>query len=609
MIGRRRLVVVVLSPASVVDKPGYPALRVVPYGDCLSMVKAPGSSGSAIDGPDSRVDPWGAHGRNRWWSSRYAAGSMELQYALMIMECPCRHEKSLGLEDGGREDGGRSQTRGQGPGTQSQGPGPGRRDPGSRGRNPDPGGRDLEDGSWRNNMTFFIGLYKLHCIITLPCRSFSDALALDTGVGRKFDGEAGSIGIKGDASNHTPGACAASVAILGLSSGRALWFHESCGGVYGSVPRNSERESLGEAKDQEDEEAVMEFQEDLRVEGTFSMFILVPGDNLVDSWYQSRSPGHVSHHQCWDDLASCFHGTQRILGMLSQNLEEPGGRMDFRDLPVHLFDLKSYSSGRLSLIARSLLGTQRFNGRILGSNGTVVLLHNPEMLLGPEGRFWSPEAASDPEIAFRTRRSIGNPEVPLDPEVVFRTLRSFWDPEVDWVPGGSSRPRGRFGTRRLIGNPEVPLDPEVVFRTLRSFRNLEIGWEPGGEATTGTCWDFTFYRSEADHYRVPMLHAALCRKPLSDLGVLVMDSETQVPGFFCFPRLEKQEFMYCSLHVADRSRGWSRSFVVGVGVGTSSCGCMETRVSLSDVGFDRDGLADALVSFDIRQLDTGSLDL
>ncbi|KAH0910777.1 LOW QUALITY PROTEIN: hypothetical protein HID58_034098 [Brassica napus] len=82
--------------------------------------------------------------------------------------------------------------------------------------------------------------------------------------------------------------------------------------------------------------------------GTFSMFVLVPGDNLADSWYRSRSPGHwkhwlnsvidpwalstttaicpseVSHHQCWDDLASCFHGTQRILGMLSQNLEVRG---------------------------------------------------------------------------------------------------------------------------------------------------------------------------------------------------------------------------------------------------------------------------------------------
>ncbi|KAF3598521.1 hypothetical protein F2Q69_00036242 [Brassica cretica] len=71
--------------------------------------------------------------------------------------------------------------------------------------------------------------------------------------------------------------------------------------------------------------------------------------------------------------------------------------------------------------SRSLLGTRRFNGRILGSNGTVVLLQNPEMLLGPEGRFWSPEAALNPEIAYKTRRLSE-------------------DPEVDGEPGGSSRP-------------------------------------------------------------------------------------------------------------------------------------------------------------------------
>ncbi|KAF2532517.1 hypothetical protein F2Q70_00029951 [Brassica cretica] len=298
-LGRRRLVVVILSPASVVDKPGDPTLRVVSYGNRLSVVKIAWSSGSAIDGPDSRI------------------GSMALRYDLMSMECPCRYagdrglgqynlalaavelvssgygrlglpslgrsyvleyflflldlgrillaqagylingrfpfilrqEKSLGLEDGRR-----SQTRGQGPGTHGQRPGPGGRDPGLRGGNLDPRGRDLEDGSWRNNMTLFIGLYKLHRIIMLPCRSFSDALALGAGVGRKFDGEAGNIDIKGNASDHTPGACAASVAILSLSSGRTIWFHESCGVVNGSVPRNPERENLGEAKDQEDEE-------------------------------------------------------------------------------------------------------------------------------------------------------------------------------------------------------------------------------------------------------------------------------------------------------------------------------------------------------------------
>ncbi|KAF3534049.1 hypothetical protein DY000_02040751 [Brassica cretica] len=40
---------------------------------------------------------YGAHGRNRWWSSRYAAGSMELRYALMSMECPCRCAGDRGL--------------------------------------------------------------------------------------------------------------------------------------------------------------------------------------------------------------------------------------------------------------------------------------------------------------------------------------------------------------------------------------------------------------------------------------------------------------------------------------------------------------------------------
>ncbi|KAF3538493.1 hypothetical protein F2Q69_00023300 [Brassica cretica] len=56
------------------------------------------------------------------------------------------------------------------------------------------------------------------------------------GVGRKSDGEAGNVCIKGDASSHTQDTCAASVAILGLR-------------VYGSGPMNSKRENLGEAKD------------------------------------------------------------------------------------------------------------------------------------------------------------------------------------------------------------------------------------------------------------------------------------------------------------------------------------------------------------------------
>ncbi|KAF3593593.1 hypothetical protein DY000_02023414 [Brassica cretica] len=63
----------------------------------------------------------GAHGRIRWWSSRYDAGSMELRYALMSMKCPCQRNHS---------------TRKPEVGTQR--------------RDPDPGGGPwkLETGTW-----------------------------------------------------------------------------------------------------------------------------------------------------------------------------------------------------------------------------------------------------------------------------------------------------------------------------------------------------------------------------------------------------------------------------------------------------------------------------
>ncbi|KAF3584752.1 hypothetical protein F2Q69_00029266 [Brassica cretica] len=82
------------------------------------------------------------------------------------------------------------------------------------------------------------------------------------------------------------------------------------------------------------------------------------------------------------------------------------------------------------------------------------------------------------------------------------------------------------GALKSLEDPEVlSLDPEIV-----------VG--PGGEATTGTCWDFAFYLSEAGHYRVPMLHAAFCRMPLSDLeGAGV--GENPSARLCYFPRLEK----------------------------------------------------------------------
>ncbi|KAF3597017.1 hypothetical protein DY000_02020548 [Brassica cretica] len=442
---------------------------------------------------------------------------------------------------------------------------------------------------------------------------------------------------------------------------QALWLHESCGGVYESRPKNSKRENLGETKDQgHDFLRRPRIVPGILAEGTFSMFVLVPGDNLVDSC-TAICPSEVSHYQCWDDLASCFHGTQSILGMLSQNLEvgfleqclplrRPAILWEVLKTEQDVLDSGTWSIGMLH-IPPSI-------------DRTVVLLQNPKMLLRPEGHFWSPEAALDP--------SIGNQEIPLDPEVVFRTLRSFWDPEVDWEP------------RRSFGNTEVPSDPEVV---VGPGRYKEPGGLPfPGEATTGTCWDFAFYHSEAGHYRVLVLHAAFSRKPLSDLGVVltsILRLIRPIPALSLIPIVivapcTNSEFEYNTLRfrkslesfylsflpgVKDRSRSQSRSFVVGVGVGTSSCGCMETRVlpgnksiwltgvvpsqysysgqdaaslflisslawtvlepggesffqmvdrgldeyfqvSLSDVGFDGDGLDDASVSFDIRQLDT-----
>ncbi|KAH0917432.1 LOW QUALITY PROTEIN: hypothetical protein HID58_025092, partial [Brassica napus] len=250
------------------------------------------------------------------------------------------------------------------------------------------------------------------------------------GVSRKFDGEAGNIGIKGDASDHTPGACVASLYSASAQAGLSGSTNrvEECMGQYPGILRGRILARLRIRRTKRLNKTRRPKLRILMLDSTGLAFVascLVSGSyldfwqrghsayNLVDSWYRSRSPGHplilghcqlcstaicpseVSHHQCWDDLASCFHGTQRILGMLSQNLEvrgcdrrlyrlssrnpeagwtlvkepvacmdlspgtlrifvwEPDGCVDLQgDLPVYLFDLKSSSSGRLSLTAR-----------------------------------------------------------------------------------------------------------------------------------------------------------------------------------------------------------------------------------------------------------------
>ncbi|WZZ34598.1 hypothetical protein YC2023_017999 [Brassica napus] len=452
MIGRRRLVVVVLSPASVVDKPGDPALRVMPYGNRMFVVKIPGSSGSAIDGPDSRIGArssdggtlpgwarglfgdrshpfYGALDRNKWWSSRYAAGSMAVGYAWMSVECPCRYagDRGMGQHVEGKGLLGLEYCLG--------------------------GCRIGELWLWREVVC--IGILPLSlrfrknpsCPSGLP-HKWKISIYLKAGEitwpGRRRKVTDSGTGTR-DPGPRDPdlGAGTRDPEAGTQTLGAGTWKTEA--GVISS--RNIFPQQFTPY-------FLASYALALGVKGFAAwfeiMFVLVPGDNLVDSWYRSRSPGHVG---------GC---DRRLYRLSSRNpeagwtlVEEPVACIDLRDLPVYHFDLKSYSSGRLSLI------------------DSIGMLHIP--------------------------------------------------PSVD--------------------------------STLRLRKSLE-----------------SFYLSF-------------------------------LPG------------------VKDRSRGQSRSFVVGVGVGTSSCGCMETRAwtvlepggesffQMVDRGFDGDGLADASVSFDVRQLDTASLDL
>ncbi|KAF3507475.1 hypothetical protein F2Q69_00006283 [Brassica cretica] len=95
-----------------------------------------------------------------------------------------------------------------------------------------------------------------------------------------------------------------------------------------------------------------------------------------------------------------------------------------------------------------------------------------------------------------------------------------------------------------------PMDPGVTWRVLISLGPGEPGIKVlkgphsaiPGEATLGTCWGIAFNRSEACHYRVPVLHAAFWRKPLSGLeGAGV--GENPSARRCCFPRLEKHDII------------------------------------------------------------------
>ncbi|KAF3545664.1 hypothetical protein DY000_02007161 [Brassica cretica] len=187
-------------------------------------------------------------------------------------------------------------------------------------------------------------------------------------------------------------------------------------------------------------------------------------------------PLEIGHDQCWDDLASCFHGTQRILGMLSQNMKfirifvpEADGCVDLQgDLLVYLFDSKSPPSGRLSLIAS--IGMQHIPpsvDRLLVNfpQEIACLSYGPEDSIagswdrtGPWYCFRTLRCCWDPEVSLESEGRFWSPEAALDPEVTFRTCKKNFEPVG---------PEGHLGAPRFL-------------QTLRSYLGLGGHFEPGG---------------------------------------------------------------------------------------------------------------------------------
>ncbi|KAF2583507.1 hypothetical protein F2Q68_00005083 [Brassica cretica] len=147
-----------------------------------------------------------------------------------------------------------------------------------------------------------------------------------------------------------------------------------------------------------------------------------------------------------------------------------------------------------------------------------------EALLGSLDRVWDPEVSvigpggrmRVQGFSFRSGDRIGT-LVYLDPEVV-------WEPgafEAVLEPGG-------LDPEIVVWNPKEPgsssLDPEIFDWNLKiggSHKDPVFLGNPKcfvlsqgpystflGKTTTGTCLDFAFCRSEAGHYRVPMLYSA-----------------------------------------------------------------------------------------------------
>ncbi|KAF3573354.1 hypothetical protein F2Q69_00059526 [Brassica cretica] len=181
---------------------------------------------------------------------------------------------------------------------------------------------------------------------------------------------------------------------------------------------------------------------------------------------------------------------------------------------------------------------------------TRGLREDPGVAWGPRGRGGARRFSLDPEIVFGAQRFpytmrsyMGLRGPSLDPgiltgarrrsgdrigtlgfypfsKVIFRPLRPYRNPEVssldpeifDWnpdvlkaEPGGSSLDPEIFDWNpEAIGEPEGPGVPweAGIFYFSEGPYSASLG-----KATTGTCLDFAFCRSEAGHYRVPMLYS------------------------------------------------------------------------------------------------------
>ncbi|KAF3545830.1 hypothetical protein DY000_02006609 [Brassica cretica] len=311
--------------------------------------------------------------------------------------------------------------------------------------------------------------------------------------------------------------------------------------------------------------------------GTFSMFLLVPGDNLVDSGYRrnQRLDGLLSWNPeagwtivlepgGWLDYRP---GTRRLVGLSSWNPEagwtivlQPGGWLDYRPGTRRLDGLSSWNPEAGWTIVLEPEGWMDYSP---GTRRLVELLsRNPEMLLGPRGvvrirrsfldpggrileparktlntevdnRFGIRRLSKDLERFLLDPDVVLNPEVALDPEVVLNPEVSF-GPGGRYEPGGCSRPEGRF---EPVGcsRPGSRLGTRMFLQTLRSYLGPE-GTIVRLPRQNYSRYLFGFRIQPFGSWPLSSSYAVFyfCRKSLTGLEGAGVGVITQVPCFAAF---------------------------------------------------------------------------